>query len=79
EQSGHRDPLPPDVAACRWRRQITRARQAGPQLGDYIEIRYEDLVTDTEPTVRRVCEFIDLEFHPQMLRYHERAEERLKE
>ena len=32
-----------------------------------MEIRYEDLVRDTEPALRRVCEFIELEFDPVML------------
>lgn len=79
KQRGHRDPLSPAAAARRWRRQITKARELGPRVGDYMEIRYEDLVTDTEATVRRVCDFIALDYDPQMLRYHERAEERLKE
>jgi hypothetical protein len=45
----------------------------------YTEIRFEDLVTDTEPTLRRVCDFIALDFDPAMLAYHERAAERLGE
>ena len=36
-------------------------------------------VTDTEAMLRRVCEFIELDYDPAMLDYHERAEERLKE
>ncbi|HEY8467829.1 MAG TPA: sulfotransferase [Solirubrobacterales bacterium] len=79
EQRGHRDPIGPEMAARRWRTRIEKARADGPVLGDYMEIRYEDLVTDTEATVRRVCSFIGLDFDPEMLRYHERAEERLRE
>jgi hypothetical protein len=79
EQRGHRQPIKAAPAARRWRSRIEKARTDGPVLGDYLEIRYEDLVTDTEPTVRRVCEFIGLDFDPEMLRYHERAEERLRE
>lgn len=33
--------------------------------------RYEDLVGDFEPTVMRLCEFLDLDFHDRMHRFHE--------
>ena len=78
-QRGHRDPIPAGIAARRWRSRILKARGDSPYVGDYLEVRYEDLVTDTEPTLRRVCEFVELEFDPAMLRYHERAEQRLSE
>lgn len=34
---------------------------------NFLELRYEDLLTDTEPALRRVCEFADLDFRPEML------------
>ena len=66
-------------AAFRWKKRILRAREQAPRIGHYVEIRYEDLVRDTEGTLRRICEFIDLPYDEAMLRYHERAEERLRE
>jgi hypothetical protein len=45
----------------------------------YIEIRYEDLVEEAEPALRRVCDFAELDFDPAMERYHERAEGRMAE
>ena len=45
----------------------------------YVEARYEDLVSDPEPTLRRICDALELEFEPAMLNYHERAAERLQE
>ena len=42
-------------------------------------MRYEDLILDTEPTLRRICEFIELPWDDALLSYHERAAERLKE
>ena len=50
-----------------------------PSINHYTEVHFEDLVADTEGVLRRVCEFIDLEFDPVMLDYHERAEGRLAE
>lgn len=69
---------PAEKIAKTWRRRIRKARE---QAGDveYMELRYEDLVTDTEASLRRVCEHIELEFDPAMLRYHEDASERLAE
>jgi hypothetical protein len=78
EGRGEQPPNPAGVAA-RWAKRIRQARAEGETLGGYLEVRYEDLVTDTEPTLRRVCEFIELEFDPAMLDYHEHAGERLSE
>jgi Sulfotransferase family len=66
-------------AAFRWKKRILRAREQAPRIGHYVEIRYEDLVRDTEATLRRICEFVDLPYDEEMLRYHERASERLQE
>src|SRR3954451_7797903 len=66
-------------AADNWRRRIEVARRQQPYLDHYIEVHYEDLITDTEGVLRRVAEFVELDFDPVMLRYHERAGERLAE
>ena len=68
-----------EAAAERWKERITRGRAQAPWLGHYMEVKFEDLVLDTEGELRRMCEFIELDFHPDMLGYHETAEERLKE
>lgn len=67
-----------DVAR-RWQKKITKAREDSPNLDHYIEIRYEDLILETEPTLRKVCEFIELPWDDSLLTYHERSADRLKE
>jgi Sulfotransferase family len=63
-----------------WRKRIDGARRQAKSLdGRYIELRYEDLVADPEPSLRRVCELIELGFDPAMLRHDEGAGERLAE
>lgn len=62
-----------------WKRRIRRARRQAEQLENYLEVRYEDLVLDTEPTLRRVASFVDLDFQESMLRYHEHSAERMAE
>jgi hypothetical protein len=78
-ERGHRDPMPAVRSAKRWQKKILKARADGPELGNYLEVRYEDLVTDTEATLRKVCAFSELEFEPGMLSYHETAALRLSE
>ncbi len=68
-----------EAAADRWRGRVLRGRSQQPYLVVYMEVKFEDLVLDTEGQLRRICEFIELDFDPAMLGYHERAEERLKE
>ena len=62
-----------------WKRRINRARGQVPRLKHYTEVRYEDLVRDPEPTLRKICEFIELPYDAAMLDYHERSGERLQE
>jgi hypothetical protein len=69
----------PAQVAVQWRRGIQRARRQSRSLDHYLELRYEDLVAEPEPALRRICGFIDLGYDPAMLRHHERAEERLAE
>jgi hypothetical protein len=64
-------PRSPAGFACEWRTEVLRARELGRRLGPsrYLEIRYEDLVADTEAVVRSVCSFAGLPFEPEMLDY----------
>jgi len=62
-----------------WQRRIRRAQQQGKKLNHYLELRYEDLVTDTEPNLRKIAEFIELPWDPVMLRYYEHAADRMAE
>jgi hypothetical protein len=73
---------PDDVAeaAGKWVSELTRARKRARRLrrGTYMEARYEDLVTDPEPVLRRVSEFVALPWDDAMLDYHRRAEQRMR-
>jgi hypothetical protein len=71
--------LTTEQVARRWRHRINRTRRAARHVPDYLEIRYEDLVTDPEGTLGRICEHIELDYSPRMLDYHQRATERLRE
>lgn len=72
---------PPHEQAERWVKRIRKSREQADKLGGarYLEVRYEDLVRSPKPTLRRICEFVELEFEPGMLSYYERAAGRLRE
>ena len=74
-----KDPPPMETVAERWVRKIEGARADAADLPHYMELQYESLVRDTETELRRVSEFIELPWDPSILRYYERAEERLQE
>jgi len=71
--------LTTEQVARRWRHRIRNTRRAAEHLSNYLEIGYEELVADPEATLRRICEFIELDYSPRMLDYHERAADRLAE
>jgi hypothetical protein len=68
-----------ETQAAYWRRCVRAARRAGEGREDYLEVRYEDLVLHTRPTLERICAFVGLSYHEAMASHHTRAAERLKE
>lgn len=70
---------PPSVAAAavHWRAQVLAGRRAGEHLGSerYREVRYEDLIDDPPAVLGPLCDFLELDFEPAMLRYFERADD----
>lgn len=51
---------------ARWRR--------GALANSLLQVRYEDLVRDTEPTVRAICQFLGEAFEPQMLDWGDKVD-----
>ena len=66
-------------AAKKWTREIARARRQRARLPHYLEVRYEELIADPEPVLRRVCEAVDLPWDPAILDYRQRAGDRIAE
>jgi hypothetical protein len=65
------DPLM--ITALRWEWSVRLGRETGRLLGPglYHEVRYEDLVNDTDRTLKEVCDFVGVEVDDAMLRFHE--------
>ncbi|MBY6190728.1 sulfotransferase [Microbulbifer agarilyticus] len=51
----------------RWLNVYTKSSEFFSSDKDSITVRYEDLVTDTECQVKRICDFIEEEYEPKML------------
>jgi hypothetical protein len=66
-------------AAVWWADAVRAGRDQGSRLPRYLEIRFEDLVRDTETALRGVCQFLRLSWDSAMLDYHKRAAERMQE
>lgn len=66
-------------AAIRWKRMILSARRTARRLseGEYCEVRYEALTSDSCGTLRRICEFLGETFEQGMLGYYESAEQHI--
>jgi hypothetical protein len=44
------------------------------QQGKYMEITYEDMVSNTKKALIKICEFLEVEYSPCMLKFYENAE-----
>jgi hypothetical protein len=53
-------------------------QKLAPLMADrYLEVRYEDMVEDLESVARKTLEFLGLPWEPGVLRFHERAEQKV--
>lgn len=60
------------LASRAWREHVVGKRKWGKANPDrYCEVRYEDLIVNPESEIRRICDFIDIEFRPGMLLFHQ--------
>jgi len=50
---------------------MSSGRKLGPDR--YLEVRYENLVADPETALTAICRFIELDYRPEMLTYHQRG------
>lgn len=70
---------PIDKIAERWVRRIGQARRQSKHVPHYMEVRYEQLILETEPTLRKICEFFELRWDDAVLDYHQQSAQRLEE
>ena len=58
------------AAMKQWASMVAKGMRDGRKLGSerYLEVRYETLLSETEPTMKRVCEFLKLPWDEAVLR-----------
>jgi hypothetical protein len=61
------------LTADKWERRLARGREhiAALPAGTVLVVRYEDLLGDLQGVSHRLCAFLELDFDPAMLRFHE--------
>ncbi|MGC1816828.1 MAG: sulfotransferase [Casimicrobiaceae bacterium] len=52
-----------------WVSMVSIARASANRVSRYHEVRYEDLVLDPEAELRRICNFLELDYSREMLEY----------
>jgi hypothetical protein len=62
-----------------WNRRVRAIREQGARYPFYYEIRFEDLINNTEQTLRDICLFIEMDFHSRMMDYYLFSQSRLQE
>ncbi|MFW5933456.1 MAG: sulfotransferase family protein, partial [Actinomycetota bacterium] len=64
-------------AVYKWAEATHTADWAKAELptDQYHEFRYEDLVSDPQPVLEGICDFLDEDFHPAMLEPHKVADD----
>ena len=65
--------------AAHWQHIICTARSQTQECPHYREVRYENLIREPERELTALCKYLGLPFDSAMLKYHERAVERLRE
>lgn len=67
--------------AQKWRERLYTNLKMGELLGDerYFVLRYEDLVLDPENSLRRMCEFMGLDYSQGMLEYPDMVGQKVPE
>lgn len=58
-----------------WSQYVSKGVESGRRLpGElYLEIMYEDLVLDTENSLKKICAFLDVEYNKKMKDFHEES------
>ena len=60
------------ASAVRWKEVLAAGRRLKERLDatQYLEVRYEDLIQDTESTLRLVCDYLGETYSPDILRFY---------
>lgn len=65
------------ISAWHWDHVVRQMQRQSERLSDkrFTQVRYEDLMADTESELRRLCDFLGLPFQQEMLHFQEQAKD----
>ena len=65
--------------AQQWSQQIKNNMEIGSIIGpdQYLIIRYEDLILQTEDTLQKLCDFLGVNYSDAMLKYHKKVDQKI--
>lgn len=64
------------LCASKWDLRMRRGANAMQQLeGDCLIVKYESLLDDLKATAQKICSFLQIEFHPDMLEFDKHVDE----
>lgn len=66
-----------ETAAQWWQESLRRIRDEARHLPFYMEIRYEDLILESETSLRKICAFVDEPYDASILEYQDNGARRL--
>lgn len=66
------------IHSLRWRCEMLYSKKVTKDASVYFEIRYEDLIDDTEKSLKKICQFIGEDYHERMLEFHRDANRFIK-
>lgn len=64
------------VTTRRWREYVEMHQKLQNELpqDQYMMLRYQDLIEDSEGILKRICDFLEVDFQPEMMEYYNREE-----
>src|SRR5947209_7930688 len=68
-----------ETQARYWCDFVSAARKHGAAAQHYLEVRFEELITQPEAVLRRICGFVQISYRDDMLHYYKRTPDRLRE
>ncbi len=69
----------PSLVATKWRLFYNRVKKASAKYPDrFITVKYEDLCDDPERYMNDLCDFLGLEYRPEVLNFHEKKDDVFK-
>ena len=65
------------TACLAWQHYVKAMLHAKKELpaGSYLEVRYEDFVTEPDSGISGICDFLEIEYDPTMVRYYKQETE----